>query len=181
MTSTEPFAGAVRIDVSLASPQQAVWETITDSSRLSEWLGGPVEIDPVVGGRIRFELPDDGVVASGVVRDVQPPRPGMAVALLVHTFVDARSPDAVSECRWSVVDAGDGTSELHFTHDGFGEIPPSSVWGGRLGRRTPIGHAKVRMSGQRRGVVFEPDESARAVHPDTAQKADLADRRANVR
>src|SRR5580765_1259206 len=107
MTSTDQFfggasAGAVRIDVVLASSRDAVWAMITDSERLSEWLGGRVEIEPIVGGAVRFELPDDGVVATGVVRDVAPPTPGMAVAMLTHTFVDARRPEAVSECRWVV-------------------------------------------------------------------------------
>src|SRR3954469_14398396 len=151
MTSTDQFfggasAGAVRIDVELASSQEAVWGLITDSERLAAWLGGRVEIEPFVGGTVWFELPDDGVVASGVVRDVAPPTAGMAVALLAHTFVDARWPEAASECRWIVVDRGDGTSELHFIHDGFGEVP-GAAWAPRLVGRTPIDEAVALLHG----------------------------------
>ena len=42
-------------------------------------------------------------------------------------------------------------------------------------------NGQVRGRGQRRGVVLEPREAPRAVHPEAAQESNLADGRANVR
>src|SRR5205085_10034702 len=47
---------------------EELWELISDPDELSAWVGGRCTIDPRVGGDIRFELPDDGVVATGVIR-----------------------------------------------------------------------------------------------------------------
>ena len=44
----------------------------------------------------------------------------------------------------------------------------------------PRGHGQVGRCDQRGGVVLEPGEAPGAVHPDAAQKADLADRGADV-
>jgi hypothetical protein len=133
----DPTPGAVRIDLHFDCTKETLWETITDPERLSAWLGGPCRIEPHVGGEVRFDLRGDGVDASGVVRSADPIA-GMRVAMLRHTFVDARDPDVVSECAWAVIDAespaGSGC-DLHFTHDGFGELGPvgfASQWGTRL-------------------------------------------------
>ena len=136
MTQTEPFDGAaraVRIDLSLDASQRDVWDTITDNARLSTWLGGTVTIEPFVDGRVRFELPDDDIVATGVVRTVKPPAAGMSVALLTHTFENERHPGVVSECNWIVVDDPPGC-DLYFTHDGFGELG-GDAFATSLGRR----------------------------------------------
>src|SRR5205823_5277802 len=42
------------------------------------------------------------------------------------------------------------------------------------------GHVEIGFGNQCRGVVFEPGEPSRAVHPDPTQKSNLTDRRADV-
>lgn len=52
----------------MASPEQ-IWERITDSSMVSEWMGGDVEIEPRPGGRITFS-PEAGPDVWGTVEEV---------------------------------------------------------------------------------------------------------------
>jgi uncharacterized protein YndB with AHSA1/START domain len=52
----------------MASPEQ-IWERITDSSMISEWIGGDVEIEPRPGGRITFS-PEGGPGVWGTVEEV---------------------------------------------------------------------------------------------------------------
>ena len=47
--------------------------------------------------------------------------------------------------------------------------------------RSAAGTGQIGRRGERRGVVLEPGEAPRAVHPEAAQESDLADRRADVR
>ena len=52
----------------MATPEQ-IWERITDSSMISEWMGGDVEIEPRPGGRITFS-PEAGPEVWGTVEEV---------------------------------------------------------------------------------------------------------------
>jgi uncharacterized protein YndB with AHSA1/START domain len=113
--------------------QQELWDAITDGAQLSAWFGGTCTIDAREGGNIRFDIPADGVVASGVVRAFKPPQAGMAVAHLEHTFVDNNRPDFTSVCAWAVVKRNDDSPstepgcDLYFTMDGVGEVGTSSL------------------------------------------------------
>ena len=136
MTTATPFRpsddGSVALHEHFDCSQEEAWSAIIDGSRLSEWLGGPCSIAPRVGGEARFELVDDGISASGMVRACSPPRPGMAVAHLEHTFVERSRPDLEAVCVWSVVISDDGC-DLHFTMDGAGELGgPATSIGSRL-------------------------------------------------
>ena len=123
----------IRISEHFPHEQQEVWDALIDPARLSDWLGGPSSIEPRLGGAVRLTMPDEGVVATGVVRACSPPRPGYAVAHLEHTFVDEARPDEPSVCSWSVVhDArqpGSGC-DLHLTMDDPGA--GGQALGGRL-------------------------------------------------
>jgi uncharacterized protein YndB with AHSA1/START domain len=136
----------VRIDDHHDVSQDELWAAIIDPARLSEWLGGACSIEPWVGGAVRFDLPADGVSATGEVRQFEPPRPDRRVALVSHTWVDG---GVTSVCTWSVVrpDEGGGC-ELHFVHDGVGESDgddAAAAWRARLGldgqRETPMADA----------------------------------------
>lgn len=60
---------AIEREVELAAPPELVWERITDSSMISEWMGGDVEIEPRPGGRITFS-PEGGPDVWGTIEEV---------------------------------------------------------------------------------------------------------------
>lgn len=113
--------------------QQELWDAITDATQLMAWFGGTCTIESRVGGAVRFDIPDDGVVATGLVRAVRPPQPGLTVAHLEHTFIDATRPDFTSVCTWSVVKQREDAQttepgcDLYFTMDGVGEVGATSL------------------------------------------------------
>ncbi len=95
--------------------KEEMWETITDPDELSTWLGGRCTIEPRVGGAVRFELPDDGIVATGLVRGWDPPDPSRSLAGFSHTFVDQAEPDALFTCGWNLIPTSDGGCDLRFS------------------------------------------------------------------
>ena len=116
--------------------KEEMWETITDPDELSEWLGGRCTIEAHVGGAIRFELPDDGIVATGVIRSWDPPDPSRSLARFSHTFVDSAQPEAVFTCAWTLIPAKDGGCELRFSLqavDDSVDVQRAGPWA-RLGR-----------------------------------------------
>jgi len=94
--------------------KEELWETISDPEELSAWLGGRCTLEAKVGGAIRFELPDDGLTATGVIRGWTPPDPSRSLAGFGHTFVDETQPDVVFVCDWWVIPS-DGGCDLRFS------------------------------------------------------------------
>jgi hypothetical protein len=100
--------------------KEELWELITDADELSAWLGGTCVIEPDVGGLVRFELPDDGLVATGVVREWSPPISSRSVAAIEHTFVDQAQPNVTYVCNWVLSASGSGC-DLRFSLEGVDE------------------------------------------------------------
>jgi uncharacterized protein YndB with AHSA1/START domain len=59
--------------IEIRAPQETVFRYFTDSRRFASWWGEGSEIDPRPGGRVRIRYPG-GVVASGEVLEIDPPR-----------------------------------------------------------------------------------------------------------
>jgi hypothetical protein len=100
--------------------KEELWDSITDADELSAWLGGNCVIDPDVGGLVRFELPDAGLVATGVVRDWSPPVSSRSVAAIEHTLVDEAQSNVTWVCNWVLSASGSGC-DLRFSLEGVDE------------------------------------------------------------
>lgn len=95
--------------------KEEMWETITDPGELSTWLGGRCTIEPKVGGIVRFDLSEDGIIATGVVREWVPPDTSRSLAGYSHTFIDQAEPDALFTCGWWLIPTSDGGCDLRFS------------------------------------------------------------------
>ena len=65
------MSSGVTREVDLPAPPEEVWEQVTRSDRLGEWLEADVELEPRPGGSGSFRFAD-GEVRRALVRDVEP-------------------------------------------------------------------------------------------------------------
>ena len=134
--------------------KEELWQMISDPDQLAAWMGGTCTLQPQVGGEITFDLPDDGMVATGTIRQWKPPDPARALAGFEHTFIDRAHPDALYVCGWWLIPT-EGGCDLRFSLEAVDDSSgaPTAVpapWG-RLGaaltspaaarRTTPIDEA----------------------------------------
>lgn len=137
----------LRFEVFLPHPPEEVWEMLTDSTALAEWLM-PNDFAPVVGHEFQFrDKPQpgwDGIVRCKVL-EVSPPR------RLAYTWMSSAI-DTVVE--WNL-QAETGGTRLVVEHQGFRGIRGllissmlSKGWKSQiLGRKLPAAMAR-RSSGQ---------------------------------
>jgi uncharacterized protein YndB with AHSA1/START domain len=60
-------------DVAIAAPPEAVWAMFVDPARLVRWIGISADLEPVAGGRFRFEIVP-GQYCEGCYLELEPPR-----------------------------------------------------------------------------------------------------------
>ena len=110
---------AIRIEEHFDRSQAELWAAITDTDRLSRWLGGGCSIDSKVGGVVRFDL---RMTASPPTAPSAPStRRGRASVSRWSNTPSSTTGARTPVCRWAVIENVDGGCDLHFTHDGFGE------------------------------------------------------------
>ena len=100
----------------VAVPVERAWAAFAESAERSRWEADVYEIDPVPGGRLRWEIPP--LVAEGEVIAVEPLR------LLRH--VERSGPHAHHEVTVTFASVEGGT-EITITQSGFGD-PASGDW-----------------------------------------------------
>jgi uncharacterized protein YndB with AHSA1/START domain len=108
-----------RGDVAIAAPLGAVYDSLTNSEKASEWFGFPIGIEPVVGGRFAMGGFENNPQPARIV-DLQPGR-GMSIDW---------GPAGVT--TWELEDS-DGKTRLTFVQSGFDtQRPPYAAWTGWL-------------------------------------------------
>lgn len=123
MTNTAGLAGTLGIgddgafrihfERTLPYPPARVWQWLTSTDKLEQWLPG-CRIDARVGGDVLFDFGDEGH-ATGTVHEVVVPG---AEGVLVHTWVWEGVPDSL--VRWTIRPAATG-SVLTLVHS---EVSP---------------------------------------------------------
>lgn len=97
-----------RFERTYRRPIESVWKALTDSARLSDWMGQSY-VEPFVGGR--YETMLDGIKPMrGRVRIWEPP------SLLEYDFRNGHAPESVA--RWELTPAEGGTRVV-FSHFGM--------------------------------------------------------------
>jgi uncharacterized protein YndB with AHSA1/START domain len=85
----------LRFERTLDHPPDRVWRYLTEASELRGWHPSPFELEPRVGGAVRY-LPTDGAAfGEGEVTEYDPPR------VLAYTWGD-------DHLRWELESRGDG-------------------------------------------------------------------------
>ena len=62
-----------RFRVTLERPPDDVWAALTEPARFADWLA-PGEIDPRLGGAVKLNFPDSGVVIDSTISAFEPRR-----------------------------------------------------------------------------------------------------------
>ena len=88
--------------IQLGAPPPDVWRALTETSLLSDWFDAEAELDPRVGGAVRFRFPD-GSELRGVVVACDPPR------RLSFRWRDVHVPRNAAVVEFSLEPVSDGT------------------------------------------------------------------------
>lgn len=106
----------LRASVLIAATPQAVFDSLVDSEEVTRWFGYPVEIDPVVGGRVAMGGSD------GDAAKILELEPGAKLT------IDWGSTGLTT---WELADS-DGRTRLTIIQSGFDGRPPYAAWAGNL-------------------------------------------------
>jgi len=85
----------LRFERALDHPPDRVWRYLTEAGELRGWHPSPFELEPRVGGAVRYLPPDGAMFGEGEVTEYDPPR------VLAHTWGD-------DHLRWELEPRGDG-------------------------------------------------------------------------
>ena len=126
----------IRREMALPQPRDQVWQALTDSATLAEWMF-PNDFEPRVGHYFTFQVPPnpkanfDGLVVHCEVLECEPPSRlvfSWSAGEIVGTQVSFRlEPDGIG-------------TRLHFEHAGFDVSQP---WGEQALRGAEFGWAKM--------------------------------------
>jgi uncharacterized protein YndB with AHSA1/START domain len=111
----------LRFERTLAHQPERVWRALTERGELIGWHPTPFEIEPEVGGSVRFvaapEAPDAPAIADGKVTEYDPPR------ILAHTWDD-------DLLRWELQPHDDGCLLIltHTFDDRFKAARDAAGW-----------------------------------------------------
>ena len=122
---------SVVLDVEVNSPIERVWNALTDSATLSEWmLFKSNDFQPVVGHAFQFrEAPGwDGVVDCEVIEVDKPHR-------LSYTWVSGgeSNPRHSTVVTWTLTEAEGGVTRLHLEQSGFRSEAKQEIGGAKYG------------------------------------------------
>lgn len=131
----------IRREIQIPQPREHVWQAITDSATLAEWMY-PNNFAPRVGHQFTFQVPPNpkvnfaGLVVSCEVLECEPPSENgggrLAFSWSAGGLVDTR-------VTFQLEPDGDGTRVI-FEHSGFDVAEP---WGEQAFRGAEYGWAKM--------------------------------------
>jgi uncharacterized protein YndB with AHSA1/START domain len=106
----------IQREISFPQPPEQVWEAITDSATLAEWMF-PNDFEPRVGHHFTFHVPPnpkmnfEGLTVRCEVLECDPPR------TLIFSW-SAGGPVENTQVSFRLEEDGEGT-RLYFSHAGF--------------------------------------------------------------
>jgi len=128
---------SIRREVLMPQPREQVWQALTNSAALAEWMY-PNDFEPRVGHQFTFRVPAnpkvgfDGLVVHCEVIECEPPN------RLVFSWT-AGGPVVDTRVSFRLEPDGAGT-RVHFEHSGFDVSQP---WGEQALKGAEFGWAKM--------------------------------------
>jgi uncharacterized protein YndB with AHSA1/START domain len=116
--TTDGGRNVLRMERRLHHPVEKVWRALTEPSELGHWFPTNVEVDLVVGGKVRFvEHSDEYPSLDGEITDLDPPR------LIAYTW-------DTDHLRWELEPDGDGCrlTLIHTFDDRYGAASFATGW-----------------------------------------------------
>lgn len=92
----------LRFERVLEHPPDDVWTALTEPAELRTWHPSPFELEPTVGGAVRYLAPGGDALGPGVVREYEPPH------VLAYSWGE-------DDLRWELSPHSEGTL-LVLTH-----------------------------------------------------------------
>ena len=99
---------SIQRELELEAPPAAVWDSLTDSELLAEWLADEVKLELRPGGDAHFRIGDR--IRTGWVEEVSPPHPGRDCARL--TFWWGEDEEPASRVQLALAETERGTTML---------------------------------------------------------------------
>jgi uncharacterized protein YndB with AHSA1/START domain len=133
------MSNTIRREMLIPQPQAEVWQAITDSATLAEWMF-PNDFEPRVGHHFAFQVPPnpqvnfDGLVVHCEVLECEPP------SRLEFSWTAGGLVDTRVSFRLEPVSSGGGATRLFFEHAGFDLSQP---WGEQAFKGAEYGWAKM--------------------------------------
>lgn len=154
----------IHFERTLHHPPERVWQWITDGAKRERWLPG-CEIDPRVGGTVRFDFGDEGA-ATGSVSEIREPGAGTdGTGVLVHSWAWEGVPDSV--VRWVVEPALEGT-RLTLDH---GEVLPEPAVEFAVGWHLMLDALALDLDDRSAGQAWTRAENVAALYAGSAGSA----------
>ena len=133
------MSNAIRREMLIPQPREEVWQAITESATLAEWMF-PNDFEPRIGHQFTFQVPPnpkvnfDGLVVHCEVLECEPP------SRLVFSWSAAGLVDTRVSFRLEPVSSEEEATRLFFEHAGFDLSQP---WGEQAFKGAEYGWAKM--------------------------------------
>lgn len=136
-TETAPIVRSVEI----GAPPERVFRLLTEPEELVRWWPDSAELDPRLGGRLRFEFLGGEAVVTGVITRFEPP------TALAFSWFPSQKPDHETRVEFTLEPAGEGASRVEVVHSGWegaAELRPmhDEGWGHFLGQLVDLAEGR---------------------------------------
>jgi uncharacterized protein YndB with AHSA1/START domain len=96
---------------------ERVFALLTEPEELVRWMPDVADLEPRVGGRIRFGYDGGRTVIVGTVTRFEPPR------ALAYSWTWEGDPESATSVEFTVDDLGDGRCRVEVVHSGWETAP----------------------------------------------------------
>jgi uncharacterized protein YndB with AHSA1/START domain len=113
----EPSTAPIVRSVDVRGTPSQVFSLLTEPAALVRWWPDVAELEPRLGGKVRFDFRGGASVVDGEVTRFEPP------SALGFTWIRRESPDAVTQLDFTVERLDDERCRVEVVHAGWEQAP----------------------------------------------------------